>query len=669
MQQFFLSTNGCNWKENTGWFTEPDFCDWFGVTCDAGGYIELSFLGNNLQGPLPTELGNLNKLYYLDLEGNDINGTLPTQLGNLLELEVLALDQSKRLTGPIPTELGKLILLYHFSAANTTLTGSLPSEIGQMASLETLLLPEASLSGALPTEIGNLVNMIEFDFFFQRSEFGLDETMPTEFGNMVNLTFLELAVNSLSGTIPTFLGNCVELEYLSLFDNQLGGTVPTELGKLTNLEIFYADTQLNMIGAVPDEVCKLVELAENPDFYFDCRGNMGGAMDCSCFSDCCPAKLPLIISTPAPTGRTPSPTPNTGTPSPTPLSCNQLANNFECGTSTQVCALQQLFLSTDGCNWNDFTGWFDEPDFCDWFGVTCNNGRVEELSFVNNNLGGELPPELGDLTDVYFIELEENSISGVIPTELGDLVALEVFGLDGNFGITGPIPSQLGRLTLLYYFSAVETSLTSSLPTEIGNMAALEVFDLTKDLNNNGGITGALPTEFGKLANMASLLLFQASLSGTLPTEIGGMVSIIEFDVSYQQSGSPFLNGPVPTEIGKLVNAQSLVFSGNYLTGTLPTELGNCVQLQFLQFFENELSGTIPSELGNLNDLVVLDLEIAFGNMFGPVPDEVCQLVEDNIDQNPEFYFDCGTDVDCSCFAACCPAELPLNLAGGGLTI
>jgi len=45
--------------------------------------------GNNLQGPIPSEFGDLRNLISMDLYNNDISGHLPSTLGNLKSLRFL----------------------------------------------------------------------------------------------------------------------------------------------------------------------------------------------------------------------------------------------------------------------------------------------------------------------------------------------------------------------------------------------------------------------------------------------------------------------------------------------------------------------------------------------------------------------------------------------------
>ena len=67
--------------------------------------LNLSFTG--LTGPIPTEIGNLINLTYLDLRGNNFTGEIPPEIGNLTNLNYLDL-RFNQLTGSIPSEIGNL---------------------------------------------------------------------------------------------------------------------------------------------------------------------------------------------------------------------------------------------------------------------------------------------------------------------------------------------------------------------------------------------------------------------------------------------------------------------------------------------------------------------------------------------------------------------------------
>ena len=87
----FAATDGVNWTNSGNWGTGTDVSTWHGVTIVGDRVTDLSLLLNNLNGPLPTAIGNLTGLTMLTLQGNSINGQLPSSLGNLTALTELNL--------------------------------------------------------------------------------------------------------------------------------------------------------------------------------------------------------------------------------------------------------------------------------------------------------------------------------------------------------------------------------------------------------------------------------------------------------------------------------------------------------------------------------------------------------------------------------------------------
>ena len=53
-----------------------------------------------------------------------------------------------------------------------------------------------------------------------------------------------------------------------------------------------------------------------------------------------------------------------------------------------------------------------------------DNGRVIELSLEDNQLSGSIPPELGDLANLQFLDFDDNQLNGPMPPELGNLANL-----------------------------------------------------------------------------------------------------------------------------------------------------------------------------------------------------------------------------------------------------
>ncbi|KAF7842619.1 BRASSINOSTEROID INSENSITIVE 1-associated receptor kinase 1 [Senna tora] len=62
---------------------------------------------------------------------------------------------------------------------------------------------------------------------------------------------------------------------------------------------------------------------------------------------------------------------------------------------------------------------------CMWFRVRCNSdNRVTHIDLGDENLSGQLVPQLGQLLNLQYLELYQNNISGKIPDEFGNLTNL-----------------------------------------------------------------------------------------------------------------------------------------------------------------------------------------------------------------------------------------------------
>jgi len=223
----------------------------------------------NLRGEIPSEIGNLRNLVYLNLSSNQLTGAIPPSIGNLPWLETLDLH-SNELTGAIPPSIGNLRKLWYLILSGNQLTGAIPPEVGNLGNLGYLNLsgnqltaipPEVGnlgnlgylnlsgnqLTGAIPPWIGNLRNLTHLNLSGNK----LTDAIPPEIGNLGILRGLNLSVNQLTGAIPPSIGNLPWLETLDLHSNELTGAIPPEIGNMRNInDIFLSDNKLD--GDIPE---------------------------------------------------------------------------------------------------------------------------------------------------------------------------------------------------------------------------------------------------------------------------------------------------------------------------------------------------------------------------------------------------------------------------------
>lgn len=86
-----------------------------------------------------------------------------------------------------------------------------------------------------------------------------------------------------------------------------------------------------------------------------------------------------------------------------------------------------------------------------------------------------------------------------------------------------------------------------------------------------------------------------------VPGDVFDGTGVVELDLSDNA-----LTGALPSEIGRLTSLTSLDASGNRMTG-VPAEVGQLSRLEELDLSDNQLTG-LPLELGNLQQLKRLDL-------------------------------------------------------------
>ena len=143
LEVLYDSTGGESWTNHGNWKTSTPLGDWYGVTTDAAGRVtELDLSGNELTGPVPAALGDLELLQTLNLADrwdppsrqwftNALTGPIPSSLGRLSNLRRLYLDGNE-LTGRIPDALGNLTNLESLSLGRNGLTGPIEAVIDVM---------------------------------------------------------------------------------------------------------------------------------------------------------------------------------------------------------------------------------------------------------------------------------------------------------------------------------------------------------------------------------------------------------------------------------------------------------------------------------------------------------------------------------------------------------
>mmetsp|Transcript_19040 Transcript_19040/g.27535 ORF Transcript_19040/g.27535 Transcript_19040/m.27535 type:complete len:468 (+) Transcript_19040:110-1513(+) len=125
--------------------------------------------------------------------------------------------------------------------------------------------------------------------------------------------------------------------------------------------------------------------------------------------------------------------------------------------------LALLYFATGGENWTHVYQFLSGLDECEWNGNndeeyvggvgSCNgDGLVQTVALWKNNLKGQLPMELGELSAVKVLSLYSNQLTGTLPANFVQMKSLDTFYLHENDFI-GDIGFMCSSLSITYFRS------------------------------------------------------------------------------------------------------------------------------------------------------------------------------------------------------------------------
>ncbi|KAF9680630.1 hypothetical protein SADUNF_Sadunf06G0141600 [Salix dunnii] len=453
-----------------------------------------------------------------------------------------------------------------------SLHGRISPVLANLSSLLVLDLSRNFFEGHIPAELGYLFRLRQLSLSWNL----LGGNIPEELGFLHQLVYLDLGSNRLAGdiTAPLFCNGSSSLEYMDLSNNSLTGKIPLknecELSALRFLLLWSN----RLVGRVPRALSKSTNLK-----WLDLESNML-------------------------TGELPS--------------------EIVC----KMPKLQFLYLS-----YNDFVSHDGNTNLEPFFASLVNSSDLQELELAGNNLRGEIPPIIGDLSINFVqIHLDENLLYGSIPPHISNLVNLTLLNLSSNL-LNGTIPLELCLMEKLERVYLSNNSLSGEIPAALANISHLGLLDLSKNK-----LTGPVPDSFANLSQLRKLLLHENQLSGTIPPSLGQCVNLEILDLSrneisgtipsevaglrslklYLNLSSNHLHGPLPLELSKMDMVLAIDLSSNNLSGSIPPQLGSCIALEHLNLSWNVLEGLLPATIGQLPYLKGLD--VSSNQLSGNIP-------------------------------------------------
>ncbi|KAI5422863.1 hypothetical protein KIW84_046044 [Lathyrus oleraceus] len=147
-------------------------------------------------------------------------------------------------------------------------------------------------------------------------------------------------------------------------------------------------------------------------------------------------------------------------------------------------ALEDIAISLGKKDWN-----FDiDP---------CSN--KPDITNSNNNVTCDCSVSGDNFCHVIWMELWNNQMSGNLPPELGNLTQIQTLGISSNY-FSGELPATLAKLTTLLEFRIEDNQFSGKIPDYIQNWTSI-----TKLMIQGSGLKGPIPSGISRLRNLTDL--------------------------------------------------------------------------------------------------------------------------------------------------------------------
>jgi len=173
--------------------------------------VTLEISDTQVSGPIPPEIMSCVNLRNLIIFRTDIEGPIPSNIDQLQNLENLLLFQNPNLNGEIPSELGNIPSLTVLFMENNDFTGLIPESLTNLPSIHNLNVQNNNLFGFIPDFTGTTIQFLSING--NRYAFGdIEPNFNFYFNNLNNFNYSPQQMIFVPEAVQAELGSTVVLE-------------------------------------------------------------------------------------------------------------------------------------------------------------------------------------------------------------------------------------------------------------------------------------------------------------------------------------------------------------------------------------------------------------------------------------------------------------------------
>ncbi|CAH8354148.1 unnamed protein product [Eruca vesicaria subsp. sativa] len=467
--------------------------------------LDISY--NSMNGKIPESLGKLEELLDLNLMANKWEGVLrKSHFLSLRSLKSFSLttEPNRSLVFKVPSTWVPPFRLEQISIQNCQIGPLFPMWLQVQDKLNCITLRNTAIADKIPHSWFSRIASDVTELYLENNR--IKGTLPQ---NLVfpNLLAFDLSSNNFQGPFPRWKTNAAEL---FLYQNNFSGSLPPDIDvlmpRMKRINLF----RNSFTGEIPSSLCQLTGLEilnlRNNHFsgsFPNCWLGSSELNEIDASENNISGEIPESLSV---------------LPRLSFLLLNQNALEGNIPDTFQNCSgLTHIHLGE-----NKLTGKLPS-----WLSKLSS---LTMLRLESNSFDGQIPDDLCTTPSLHILDLSENKLSGPVPKCIGNLTAIvqhksvdeyyvyqeirDSINLSGN-NIHGEIPTEIFDLTYLRILNLSRSSMAGSIPGNISKLGHLETLDLSSNK-----LSGAIPQSLVAISSLHTLDLSYNKLEGRIPKNL-----------------------------------------------------------------------------------------------------------------------------------------------------